>query len=101
VKLLKVFLASTLVVGCGGIKAPDARWGLVNPAGKEVVSYNLKNDYAYSEDGMKLKAKAKAVYLPVESLWDMEGWVCMPPQDFARARATVEKLISRHQEGCK
>ena len=99
-KLLKTFSASLLLTACSGINAPDARWGMVNPAGREVVSYNLKTDYIYDKDGMKLKPKAKPVYLPAASLWDLEGWVCMSPKDFAKARSAVEQMISRQERGC-
>jgi len=101
VSVFVLWLAFVLFLsGCAGVKPPDARWGVVNPAGAKVTTYHLRKDYTYTEDGMRRKPSAKPVYIPIESLWDLEGWVCMSPADVPKVRTTLDQLISRYREGC-
>ena len=64
--LLVVFLSG----GCA-VKAPDAKIGVVNPAGAKVTTYNLRKDYTYDAQGMHLKPKAKPVEKPLATLNEM------------------------------
>jgi predicted small lipoprotein YifL len=91
-KRLIALLAVFSLSGCGTLERPDSNVGVVNAPLRHLKYYNLKTDY--DSNGILLPG-AVAKFKTLQTLDDLNKYICMDPNSFANLKAFLNELKQR------
>lgn len=86
------------LIGCAGVKRPDANVCGINAVSSNLRCYNILKDY--SNDGT-LNANAKPTLVPISGLNDLNAGIYFSPIDVEKLKVWIGDMRSWAKEHCK
>lgn len=79
------------VVGCA-VERPDATLFILDIPDRVGIGYNMLTDY---DDRGGLLTGVEPTLVDINSIWDLDKWMCLDPDSAMNLKAYIRKLRAR------
>ena len=94
--VFNLFVIATM--GCSSVERPNADICVINAPGLKLTCYNMRNDY---DNSGNLKPGVQPHFKQTVTLYDVNKFITMSPDDFSELKAYVGELKDEYERGCK